>query len=284
MLSDYTLETMVKQWRQYQKKSQRPWHGVVFGLLLLGAVLVSLRFFDDFTLIETLSLPLGIGLILIGLVIFLINRRYVRGKVSVETLFRALIEDSHQENTRRYHAYPKAFNHVHKEGGLFNRHAFARVRYAIEGTTDDGTPFTLMNLSLIVSTGSASSEIFRGIYLTLPYDAATRFQIKTRYRPSLKGVKFEKVGESTPFKLYQDVETEDPQTSLNAWLLEAKNLHKDLKAKHSYLGFNGNALHYAFSSKAVPYKLTTGRPEELRKIYQTLSDYLALPDRIKTRT
>lgn len=282
MIHTPNTSEMRQTWLDYHKEAKRPWNYVSFVLVLIGLLGLIEAYFGFTDVLTVIVLTNGIILTLVGVIAFLVNQYYVREKVSVQELFPEIVKSINLSDERNieYQAYPKEDRKFFQEGGLFTRNAFAKVRYRMDGKTEEGIPFTLMNLSLIVSTGSASHEVFRGIYIYIPKDAGGYYQIKTRYRPSIKGAKFEKIGEEGPFTIYREEETVLDDTLLKARLQNITSLHQQLEAKHSYFGSTNDALHFAFTEKAIPYKLQTAEEDEINAVRARFKLYLSVIEKL----
>ena len=282
-MTDYTLKEMKHTFRRYQKQAARPFkYGFLF-VVIIGVFMQLSSIYNWIDIDLLMGLIFSSGLILIGLIGLTVNHFYVRQKISVDTLFKEISESLHDLDERKidYQAYPKHLKKVYREGGLFTRNAFAKIRYAFIGKTRDGTPFHLMNVSLIVSTGSASSEIFKGMYLIIEQENQELLQIKTRYRPSMKGIRFDRIREDEEgFKLYYESNRTVDEMALKHWHFKVSKLHKDLNAKHSYFGLSENSIHYAFSQSDIPYKLKTADEAEIRSIVEQFKTYLEIPERL----
>lgn len=281
MFGQYAIDAMQKTFKNYQKEARRRWTLLAGLFILIGLFLLTQIIVDLLNVSLTLSIVLGSIFLLTGLIMQIINTLYIRERISVTSLFPEIIAQHKQFNemTYEYIPYAKEYKNLFKESGLFTRNAFARIRYAIKGTTNDGDAFIVLNLSLIVSSGSASSEIFRGILYQITKKTETNIQIKTRYRPSLKGVKFEKIAEESPFKIYQEVGATN-ETLMKQYFHKIKQLHQDLNAKHTYFSTTEEALYFAFTSPSIPYKIKTVNEAEINKILSLFKTYLELPNEL----
>ena len=281
MFGQHTINTMQKTFKQYQKEARIKWTILAILFLFTGLFLLVEITFNLLNIPLTISVIFGSIALLTGLIIQIINTFYIRERISITALFPEMIAQHKQFNEIAYEyiPYAKEYKNLFKESGLFTRNAFARVRYAIKGTTNDGDAFILLNLSLIVSSGSASTEIFRGILYQITKKNEANMQIKTRYRPTLKGVKFEKTNEEAPFKIYQEVGNTN-ETNSKQYFHKIKQLHHQLNAKHTYFSTTEDAHYFAFTAPSIPYKMRTVNETEVNKVLDTFKTYLELPNEL----
>jgi len=167
--------------------------------------------FEDF-IPEVVYISVSVASILVLSWLVFIFSKKIFEKPFVEIVYKHLIEHINSDLGLNYafSAYEKNNKEqIEKflESGLFSRSS-AFVKFHIKGYTDKQYPFDLYNVRLVQSNGQSTTIPFEGIYSIIKTTDQTTLQIRTKGKPYVKGLKFNKVEVKNYFTVFKPKDEE----------------------------------------------------------------------------
>ena len=258
-----------KSFKQAKRSYIKPFKYIF--TLLFGLALISLLI--GFHYQFQTSFVVALFFLLIAFIVLLIGHFYALDKAVITALFPKLIEKINLYNSHSliYLAYPKELSLVFKDSGLFSLNTFSRVRYAIEN--EENPSITLLNLSIIMSTGSASREIFKGGLIKILHQKD--FHALVNQAPGfLEDVHYEESSLQKSEMIYIEEGKEVFLDELEPYLKLMHSLKERYHAQDVRLSITPKALYIAFKSKKLPTKLRTFKEPQLNEIYDSFKQIL----------
>ncbi len=141
---------------------------------------------------------------------------------------------------------PKVTRTFNQEMGLFTRGASVQTDYLVKIAHKD-LDCEILYCRLITSNGKSSTIHFNGFYAIFQHKSDDFFQIRSRGKPRLKGVKFKRLIRY-PEKVFI------PEIDIREYLEEKylyafRNINNKMLLGNSYLASNKEAVHLALSPK-----------------------------------
>jgi hypothetical protein len=153
--------------------------------------------------------------------------------------------------------------------GLFNGYASVSSKYQMKAEMEVGEEVILQECSLVTSNGKSSTVHFRGIYIILPIKGISFQQLRTKGKPRLKGVKFDRV-EEYPEERFFVVEGHTSR-DLHPFLMQVyEELPKVFDMRDYFVASNEQEVHVALWMKDTPKMPQDMTQEELEKIVDPL--------------
>ncbi len=277
MMNPHDMEMLIRTYQKEAHAWRKTLRNSMFVLALVVVILAfeALSFFDAvdarFDIVVFVILGVAGVLFIIGLMVYLF---YVSERPLYEHVMPKVVEgfNAFESEDLTYTAYPKkaGMEERNKNAGLFTRGAFVKNRFAIEGTSPEGIPYTLYDTHFVVSTGNASSVVFNGYYYILKQKHDVFYQIRTRGRPSLKGVSFTRVKQAGKVSLFVEAGERVPK-HVEMMLDHAQKLFEDDRVKHLYISALEETVHVAIEPHKMDRRKRTMTQETLHQLTEQIA-------------
>jgi len=249
----------------------------VCKIILFTYLIVMLLFaiiFPHIPISSTYYLPFFIIGILI-LICLLSSYLYKSEKPYREFLLMEIINNINKTTIQSliYSAYPKEKIKINSTGGLFTHYATEYIKSSIK-TSD----FIFYDIKMFTSDGKNQITQFEGMYFIIDYKCNQNFQIRSHYKPKLKGKKFKCISKDNSLKVFVE-ETYDILE--NTSFIDLVNfMQEKLNTKKIYLALQDNKLHFAFESS-----LKFNKPKRIDSIFiedtqSKLNTIISIPSQI----
>jgi len=185
---------------------------LIFEILTMAVMIFSYiklkqdQGFEDF-IPETVYISVSIfSLLFLSWLIFVFSKR-IYERPFIEIVYKHLIEHINRDfglnyEFTSYEKNNKAQIENFLQSGLFSRSSIF-VKFHIKGYTDNQYPFDLYNVRFVQSNGQSTTVPFDGIYSSIKTADQTTLQIRTKGKPYVKGVKFNKVEEKNYYTVFK---------------------------------------------------------------------------------
>ena len=256
--------------KRVKNKYIKPFKYIFSLLVILSISLIMISFIYTLQLIFIVAALL----LIIAFIVLFIGYFYAEEKAITTSLFPEIITNisTHKGDSITYLAYPKELALMFKESGLFSINAFSRVRYAIK---KENPPFTLLNLSIIMSTGSASREIFKGGLIKLSHQKD--YHALINQEPGyLEDVSYQESRLEKAETIYIEESKEVFLDDFEPYLRLMRTLKENYDANHVRASITPNALYIAFDSKKLPMKLYSFKERRINEIYDNFKELIDL--------
>ncbi|AIO18523.1 hypothetical protein KQ51_00643 [Candidatus Izimaplasma bacterium HR1] len=268
------LRNIVEKQGELITKSKKVIRGIEL-FAFLSALFACLIMYLSTAKVGFYAIPIGVGS-LITLLTHLIVPSVYKGKLVKEVVNKEVINLYNYENSTNFDYLDKikVRNNFNKEMGLFTRLASVSTRFQIIGED-----INIMNCTLVTSNGKSSTVHFDGIYMIYKKMCSKTFQLRTKGRPKLKGVKFSKQ-EGELYSEFVPFESNEIIDSYYINIFESSLNSIELSKKKVYLGSNLKEIHFGYHPpKFMKYDEFTY--EVFKEYYKYFSNILNLGLRIK---
>ncbi len=176
-------------------------------------------------------------------------------------------------NELKYSTTIKQDKEINKAGGIFTRGAANNVKFRLSGYVD-GVPYTMDQSYIFVSTGKTTTVYLNGMYLFFGIREPNLIQVRDKWRPSLKGVKFLKDKQNKKIFTTETSSVDQKYVALFHYL--KKNAPESV-----YLSANESGLHIALNMFKFekPYIL---EEKDFISLHNKLEKLMDIKDYVKT--
>lgn len=177
---------------------------------------------------NVLTLTIFGSLLLIWLITYFIGKSIKSSRPFYDYLLNEIVNNYNLDlgTFYDYDSKIKVDKEINKLGGLFSRMAQNSIKFRIKGLKDN-VSFSIDQSYLYTSSGQSTTVYLKGVYLFIGLPEPNIQQIRERWKPALKGVKFTKqfddkrvflaegsYVDTKYIKVYEDLKTRYPESKV----------------------------------------------------------------------
>lgn len=282
-MKSYKLKTYRHDMEMARAQHMKSWRLVILGITLLGVLmLIEALFFYELTpwprfvsgIITFIVFHLAA---LIFFIAYYTVRRKVYDTVLIPSIYQSIVA-ARLQGTPTFTHKPKADRETFRAFGLFNRSANITHRFSLKTQTEDDIDYTVYASRFLISTGQHSHVDYEGPYLIIENvvqtPEAVLYQLRSRGKPSVKGMRFK--AEPTPGKLTLYVPKDTtPTVGMVRFLNEVEDFLAKEPPHAFYLAIKGHDMHIAVQYRKRMFRPVTLTDQTLQELF---GDIAALED------
>jgi hypothetical protein len=289
MYTQSEYDRLIQEFRieqnEKRQKLKKIW-GILLVVTILLIGLLIIIFPNQFSNGETAwILPSYGGMAFVATLIgFLVSINYTSEKPFFTYLFPEIYEKINLDEGLylEYSSYEKSDKEFVKQGGLFTRGASVKIRRHVRGHTEDQLPFDIYDCTLTTSNGKNQQVHFDGVYMVLHKQLFSSLQIRTHGNPKLKGVKFHRMEDITPLRVFK--EEEQNMSNIDHIVLRyIQTLYQDENIKRLHCSIVDGFVHLAITYRKHPArKQSTINLSTLNKFLDHFNEELRIIEEVAT--
>lgn len=243
----YVIDRINQKKEELQLKANKTSLKVIVFLMILN--IISVFIMIGFSVNIAFYLINLAVIVLTILITFISKATWVKNTLINKTVNSEIIHLFNEETEYElsYLAKPKITSEFNKEMGLFTRGAGVSTEFQIKGFIEQDEIKIYKNL-LTTSDGKTTYTHFNGLYIIYNNKFTNKiYQLRSKGRPSLKGVKFQRL-EDEDVRVF--IPKDDPNEYLDSNIINIfKSLNQKIDNKALYIGSNKEEIHIAIEPK-----------------------------------
>ncbi len=280
MLNRYQTDMWRTTFKASFNQRFRPYKIISLTLLLFSTILLlaSLGFIGVIVSRFNLALLIvGSVIFLVASLLFIIAYFTIRYRLFYQIMLPNMMESlsNRMQQELEVEVFPKTDRKIHRYTGLFTRSASASHTFKVNFVDETLGKVQIFYSKFVVSTGNSAHQVFKGFLFHLPTVLNTNFQVRSRQKPSLKGVRFDEIEATDDLKLFAEKDL-TPTNTMRSHLAHAQALYQKHNPKHLYVSVSELGTWYAVEPKKKVLSKQSLKHEHLESFYQHLKDHVML--------